>query len=630
MNREQALWAPPPRQSVVDWAKEHAYVPVGDQPGPYNPDVAPHINEILEACTDEEHTEVDIIKSVQSSGSTATHVALGYWVDTDPSDVLIVYPSEPSARDQMDRRVMPFFTSSARLSSLMAPSGTTKAQIALITGRISIAWSGSPSSLASHPYRRVICDETDKYTKWRGQESDPLSLARDRTVTYGSRAKLIAVSTPTVKNGLIYQAWRAAGERRRWWVRCPHCRLLQLFSWERLAWEYRDKTEGHPGLVEPEKRREIADALELGKLRAWWTCLACEHRVDDRGSRGLLSKGQWVSDGRKPGERVDTPKVAYHIWSGMSFFVNWRHSCAEYLRAKAGKPSDWQNFVNNFLGEPFEQALGGLTPEIFENKGKQRKEAIAPTWTRLVIASADVQHDRIWYMVRAWAADYRSRLLTWGQAKGYEDLARRVLRDWTVERTEHQVSTGILLIDVGGTTRVDGELVPKADETLRFAAQHPHIVVPVLGMRRRRHGDARIKISKSSKADVYGVKVHLVDTIYYKDLLAYRLSTPNERDPFEMWEENESIDAQYARHMTSEERVLNDKEEWIWQPKYKNARNDLWDCAVYQCAGADLCEVSLAPDQEEKAKIDDPVARLYEPMPQDDGDDWWDGTSSRW
>lgn len=620
---EASLWAPPSREGVVEWAMKHIRIPAGARPGPYDPALSPYVNEILECCGDQDTTEIDIMKSVQSSGSTTTQIAMGYWMDTDPSDILVVYPGEPTARDQISRRVLPIFVESPRLNRLLAPAGTTKTQINLVTGRICSGWSGSPASLAANPYQRVICDEVDKYIGWRGVEADPINLARDRTLTYGSRAKVIVLSTPTTKSSAIWQAWTDASDRRRWWVKCPACSVWQRLAWERFNWPGHDQTEDTSKLVEGDYRRQVADQLDRGEIECWWACVSCDHRVYSKQARGLVSAGKWVSDvfGLANSDKK-TPRRAYHIWAAMSPFVSWNHLVAEYLRARATGGGTWQNFVNNYLGEPYEQTQGGVSIEVFSDKGKGKKPAVCPTWTARVVATADPQHNRIWWMVRAWGNDYRSRLLGFGQVDSYEELNRVAIRDWPVAETGKVLRTAILIIDAGGSNAVDGQLIPRSDETLRYAATNRSLIIPILGRNRQNAGDPRIRISDSEKASAYGVTVRLIDTNFYKDVLAYRLNTPSDREPAELWEENESITQEYAKHMTSEERVQNKRKEWVWQLKVKSSRNDWWDCAVYQCAAADLVEVA---DARPADRAEEP-AGLYQQE-----ESWWNGLETeRW
>lgn len=63
-----------------------------------------------------------------------------------------------------------------------------------------IVGSNSPSQLASRPIRNLFLVEVDKYPGASKKESDPISLATERTKTFRNR-KIFKTSTPTLKTG---------------------------------------------------------------------------------------------------------------------------------------------------------------------------------------------------------------------------------------------------------------------------------------------------------------------------------------------------------------------------------------------------------------------------------------------
>src|SRR5690606_27064793 len=91
-------WRPPPSMTVTEWAEAHAVIPVGARPGPYDASLTPYARGIMDALGTEEHQDVTVLKSVQSSGSTCGHMALCYWADLDPADALVVFSTEEDAK----------------------------------------------------------------------------------------------------------------------------------------------------------------------------------------------------------------------------------------------------------------------------------------------------------------------------------------------------------------------------------------------------------------------------------------------------------------------------------------------------------------------------------------------------
>ena len=66
--------------------------------------------------------------------------------------------------------------------------------------------------MASWSVPIILLDEIDKYPLWSGKEANPIKLAEERTKNWPI-AKIVKVSTPTIKTGAIYKAYEAAAVR---------------------------------------------------------------------------------------------------------------------------------------------------------------------------------------------------------------------------------------------------------------------------------------------------------------------------------------------------------------------------------------------------------------------------------
>ena len=75
--------------------------------------------------------------------------------------------------------------------------------------------SNSPSGLASTPVKYVLGDELDRWALSAGTEGDPWKLAEARTTTFYN-AKLVAVSTPTIKGASKIESLYNEGTQERW------------------------------------------------------------------------------------------------------------------------------------------------------------------------------------------------------------------------------------------------------------------------------------------------------------------------------------------------------------------------------------------------------------------------------
>jgi len=100
----------------------------------------------------------------------------------------------------------------------------------------------------------------------------------------------------------------------------------------------------------------------------------------------------------------------------------------------------------------------------------------------------------------------------------------------------------------------------------------------------------------TSKPIPGGLKLHRINSDYYKDLLASKLEIPS-GDPG-AWHLHSEVSEDYAAQMCAEYR----DERGQWQcPKHKP--NHYWDCSVYALAAADIIGVKFwRPEGEASAE----------------------------
>lgn len=600
---ERAAWLPPEDLTVSEWADRYRILPPGtsSEPGPWRTERTPYIRAIQDAMGSLDVEEVVFVKSPQVGGSEATRNALGYWIDQDPGPCLIVYPSEQAGREVLDERVLPMLKSTPRLERYLtgAARDLKLSQVTLRTMQLYTGHAGSPQSLATRPCRYVICDEVDKYPPFSGKEADPVSLAEARTRTYEHRRKLILVSTPTTRAGLISLAYDACPTRLRYHVRCPlpECGAEVQILWPSLRWATgQHEQRGGPVPDDPQARHQLADKVQTGEVPVWFECPRCHGRVTENLKHRALAAGRWLQADGTP-FLYRTTKLGFQISSLYSPWVTWSRVVAEFLRS-FDSLSLAMNFANNWKGEPYEETLAQVSAEFYEEKGRRgARRGVCPSWAKAVIVSADAGGDHVWYTVRCWGAGYRSQLLEWGRVWNLEDLEKVLRSTYPVEdNMRPPLKVDLMVIDTGGTRTL--EAGSRTDEIYRFTRRDPRIAAlkgatQATGMQGRKILPKRITYHPpGASADPYDIVLNLADVGWYKDVLVDRLAkkVPGDKDT-DLWRECQGIDDEYKRQMVSEERVLiREGRKMIarWQPIAKSAANHFWDCAVYQCVAADM------------------------------------------
>ena len=385
-DEELQAWAPPERISVSDWAERFRRIVSKDasEPGPWRNSRAPYLKGIMDSLCDDNYDVVVIRKAARVGGSEAARNALAWWIDQDPGPVLLVYPSQASAEEQIRNEIVPLIQGCPKLKPYMTGSirDWRKGEIELTRCRIYVGYS-SPQSLASRTIRYVIFDESDKMPIWAGKEGDPLSLAYRRLQTFGYRKKLVVTSTPTVRTGVISRAFDECVDRRHYHVPCVHCGELQALTFDQLKWpKYPDLT-----------HRAQAARIEAERS-AWYECSSCGEKMVDADKAKFLPLGVWVSEGCEPGVRPESRRVAFQISALYSQLgITWHEIASQWLLAQGSLPGKME-FITQILGQPFEEQISALTKGDFHSRGaKGHEPGVVPAWGGMLLAAADTQQD---------------------------------------------------------------------------------------------------------------------------------------------------------------------------------------------------------------------------------------------
>ena len=577
------IWTPPERATPSEWAGKHRILPpsVSAEPGPWRNNRTPYLVGLMDVVDEPGVEEAVFCKPVQIGGSEALRNCLGAWIDQDPGPCLIVMPDEQSAREAMSERIKPLLEESPNLRRhLSKRSWDTKAtSITLDTMPIYVGWAGSPQRLASRPIRYVLLDELDKYPRFSGRDADPITLASERTTTYGHRAFRWKISTPTTRVGHIWQAWESCGDRRHYWVPCPECGEYQALVWSQVKW---------PELEDEGDQVKRADRIELGDL-AWYECEHCQFHITDRHKPKMLVKGRWASEGQTVdksgavvGERPKSKRVGFHLNSIYSPWVRISAIVAEFLKAK-GDLARMMAWRNNKLAEPFEEQASKTKPDTITAKLEHAgPPLVVPEWAGVVLASADVQKNTIYYVVRAWGHGSRSQLLAYGMVPSFDELRHVAFERPMPTAWGEAAYASYLSVDCRYRT----------DEVYKFASTDPARIFPVMGNPQPR----AVQLAEHSVKAYPGVIRRSVNPNFWKDVLWGYVHDSDETK----WLPHNAIADDYVRQMTSEHKIHDPKHNiWTWVPLSQGAANHLWDCETAQCMLAQLAGVDALPTKDE-------------------------------
>jgi phage terminase large subunit GpA-like protein len=596
---EKGAFFPPQKLTPSEWAEKNRKLPsnVAAESGDYRISRTPYMRGILDAFCEIGVEEIAFLKPAQVGWTTALETLIGWAVDNEPGPALLVLDSEKTGKEIIDERIRPLIQNTEALKRHASDSSDDDklTSIRFDTMQLSLGWAGSPATLASRAIRYVFFDEVDKYPHFSGREADPISLATERTQTYGYRRKVLIGSTPTTRDGTIWRAYSSAGDKRLYYVPCPHCSAYQVLAFTQIK---------YPKL-EIEDKNRYADVIEHQSL-AYYECLHCQMPIKESAKPKMLLRGVWLSDGQTidkegkiAGNRPRAKRVGFWI-NGL--YSPWRtfSSIAAEHRRSLNDPGRMQNFKNSVLGECFEEIIKSASVEDYR-KLKEGAPApnIVPVWAKYIIAAADVHKESgkaIAWNIRAWGAGYRSQLIDSGTSFTFDDLKAKCLDRQIELATGGTSRSHLLVIDAGYRT----------DEVYAFGQTDDRIYV-VKGENDKQHGSLVAYSSTVSKQQ--RIRFYTINTQLLKD----RLSTLRKDEG--RWSLNASVTDEYLHQLASEHKVFDRKaNRELWEKKSKGAANEALDLEVYSLAGAEIARVDQLIDEDKEQEAPQPES--IKPAPQ--------------
>jgi phage terminase large subunit GpA-like protein len=364
--------------SIVEYA-ETTIVPSGKYRGmKFSHNRAPFLKEPLSLLSpDSPFQDVAMMTPAQIGKSTLAELVTMYYITQVPSEILYVSSNETAAVKWMERRIVPraeaagvqFRTEVESRTS--RKTGDTSYSKLFPGGNIDIASALSPAQLASETKRVTLGDECDRWRVTLGDEGSVIDMIKARTQAWGSQAKRLWISTPTIEDvSLIWQMVQT-GDMREYFVACPHCGKMQTLDFLTgkgygLTWERKD---GHI----------YRKSIEL-------ICEGCGKGIRESSKNTLLNSGEW-----RASCLPSTDFIASFMLNGLySPLLSWYDMAIAYEESLTG-PVKKQAFENLKMGRPYRET--GTRPKvekIIENRGTY-KSGTVPDGVLYLTMGIDVQ-----------------------------------------------------------------------------------------------------------------------------------------------------------------------------------------------------------------------------------------------
>ncbi|MBQ7561131.1 MAG: phage terminase large subunit family protein [Synergistaceae bacterium] len=424
------VWLPPPDLKISQWADRfrRILIEASAEPGQWRTSRAEYQREIMDAISDTLIERVVVMTAAQVGKTEILLNVIGYFVDQEPSPILVLNPTLDMGLSFSKDRLAPMIRDTPVLSEKVKDprsrdSGNTLMHKKFVGGHITIAATNSPVSLAARPIRILLCDEVDRYPVSTGKEGDPLTLAIKRTQNFWNR-RILEVSTPTLlQTSNIYKDFELSS-KEEWCVPCPTCGEFNAFSWEQI--KYKD-------LPEPVM-----------------TCVKCGSVHNEVEWKAGQERGKWIAS------NPDEKKIrGFHMNAFASPWATWSGLIKDYHEALHKGEEGIKGWWNTALGLPYEATEGTIEVEALESH-REEYNAELPDGVLVLTCGVDTQDDRLECEVvgwgvghESWGIEYRVFYGDPGQKDVWQALDDFLLKTWSYSDGE-RLGIACVCIDSAG------------------------------------------------------------------------------------------------------------------------------------------------------------------------------------
>ena len=388
-----ALFKPQAPLTPSEWAEANLIVPDGPSAGKnWSLDLTPYVKELLDFIgPDSPHNEIAAMKGIQTGFTTVLIAAIGHSIDRDPCNMMLMQPTSDALSDfnrtklQIALETSPVLRGKVASQTSRSSTGSTTCSKQYPGGILTLAIASSAADLRSKTIKKLFRDEIDEYPDDLDGQGDPLKLSEGRLTSFLKQGdwKKIDISTPTIKGGSKIEERYEAGDKRRWFVPCPHC----------------TGDDGRPSEFVFEFGSNFAYSRTFPH-GAHYVAPCCGSIIDERQRTRMVKAGRWIATAPRPGAFP-----SYHFDTLSSPFVPWDHIAKLAIEAE-DNPTKAKSFHNLWLGLPYE--MKGDAPDhvrLMERRDENLIRGKIPPRGLILTAAADVQMRGIWLEVLAIAPD---------------------------------------------------------------------------------------------------------------------------------------------------------------------------------------------------------------------------------
>ena len=513
----------------------------------------------MDAFNEPEVEFVTLMTSSQIGKTEIVNNIIGYYIEHDPSPMLLIMPTLEMGNAWSKDRFAPMLRDTPSLRGKVTDarakdSSNTILHKVFMGGHITIAGANSPASLASRPVRIVLFDEVDRFPPSAGTEGDPVKLGTKRTQNFWNR-KVFHNSTPTTKGASRIESLWEESDQRYYHVPCPHCQGFQRLQWAQVKWEKHD----------------------LETVR--YECIHCHSEWSEYYKSEIIEHGEWRA------EHPERKKHAgFHINELYSPWSTWRNIVESFLEAKK-RPETLKVWVNTTLGETWEDEENySISDEQLAARIEEYVEL--PLGVVLLTAGVDVQDDRIECLIKGWGVQDESWFVEYKTFYGTpaKPDVWRLLDDYLSQEWKHE--NGLTRRVVSVCVDSGGHFTQNVYEYVRM--KEVRRVYAVKGMA----GTGRPLIGRPSRNNKFRVLLFTIGADTAKELIFARLQIEEPGPGYMHF--CRKCDEEYFKQLTGEKQVTKFSKGFPTKVWVKvRSRNEALDCEVYALSAYTLLNVNM-------------------------------------
>ena len=556
---------PPKKLTLSEWADEYAYLSAESSAEGGRWHTLPYQKAMMDAITDPKIEQVTVMKSARVGYSKILNHIIAYHIHQDPCGIMVVQPTIEDAAGYSKEEIAPMIRDTKVLTNLVSDAKTRDSNNTILQkqfpgGVLSLVGANSARGFRRVSRRIVLFDETDGYPASAGTEGDQIKLGIARTQYFWNR-KIVAGSTPTIKDFSRIERLFEQSDQRRYYVPCCHCGHMQYLRWPNMRWQDDDPS------------------------TASYACEECGALIPHSKKRWMVERGEWRAT--QPG---NGRHAGFHIWAAYSYSPNaeWSNLVEEFLLSK-NDPEQLKTWINTTLGECWEDEYASKVGAegLMERAANEKYEKGVPPREVLILSlGCDVQDDRlsmsIWGIGRNEEMYLVDRKVIYG-SPARADLWKQmdeVLMDKYKNEDGIELKIDSAAIDTGGHF---------TQEVYQYVRERSHLgLIGIKGMGQKGKPPigkpTKVDINFSGKALRKGVQLFPVGVDTIKTTLHNRLKDAELGDGYIHF--YPTITTDYFQELTAERQVLRYKhgyQERVWVKK-SNARNEALDEMVYAYA----------------------------------------------